>query len=166
MLLLEKSLTVYYIVCFRHLTELDPEILISEGRSNVGYHAWPTKKILDFRWSEKAKITLETISFWRIISTSILKFCPFFLIIKAWLYNHISFLDFANAFRSYIQDFEEARLIIRRLLANDALTYWKILGNDWQSLGYYGKTSCLASKRKVVLYIVTSNRGSSRPEVF
>ena len=45
----------------------------------VGHHGWPTKKILDFRWSKKAletKIALETISFWQNISISIFKFSP------------------------------------------------------------------------------------------
>ena len=26
----------------------------------VGHHSWPAKKMLSFRWSKKAKITLET----------------------------------------------------------------------------------------------------------
>ena len=29
-----------------------------------GHHSWPAKKILDFRWSKKAEITLEIVSFW------------------------------------------------------------------------------------------------------
>ena len=37
----------------------------------VGPHGWPTKKILGFRWSKKARITLESISFWQNISISI-----------------------------------------------------------------------------------------------
>ena len=41
----------------------DTEIL-KRGALYVGHHGWPTKKILGFRWSKKAKITLETISFW------------------------------------------------------------------------------------------------------
>ena len=49
----------------------------------VGHHGWPTKKILDFRWSKKAKITLETISFWQNISISIFKFSPFLYTTKA-----------------------------------------------------------------------------------
>ena len=28
-----------------------------------GQHGWPTKKVLGFRWSKKAKITLETKAF-------------------------------------------------------------------------------------------------------
>ena len=35
---------------------------------HVGHHGWPTKKIFGFRWSKKAKITLETISFGQNIS--------------------------------------------------------------------------------------------------
>ena len=35
---------------------------------------------LGFRWSKKAEITLETISFWQNISISIFKFSPFLLI--------------------------------------------------------------------------------------
>ena len=41
------------------LSGADPEILALY----VGHHGWPTKKILGFRWSKKAKITLETKSF-------------------------------------------------------------------------------------------------------
>ena len=37
----------------------DPEIL-KRGELYVGHHGWPSKKILGFRWSKKAKITLET----------------------------------------------------------------------------------------------------------
>ena len=40
----------------------DPEIL-KRGALYVGHHGWPTKKILGFRWSKKAKITLETKAF-------------------------------------------------------------------------------------------------------
>ena len=37
----------------------------------VSHHGWATKKILGFRWSKKANITLETLSFWQNISISI-----------------------------------------------------------------------------------------------
>ena len=49
----------------------------------VGHHGWPTKKMLGFRWSKKAKITLETISFWQIIFISIFRFSPFLYTMKA-----------------------------------------------------------------------------------
>ena len=39
--------------------------------------ATTVKKILGSRWSKKAKIPLETISFWQNISISIFKFSPF-----------------------------------------------------------------------------------------
>ena len=42
----------------------------------LGHHCWPAKKVLNFRWSKKAKITLETISFWKNIYISIFKFFP------------------------------------------------------------------------------------------
>ena len=38
------------------------QIFWKEGRY-FGHHGWPAKKILGFRWSEKVKITSETISF-------------------------------------------------------------------------------------------------------
>ena len=44
------------------VTVVDPEILKGEGLK-VGHHGWLTKKILGFRWSKKARIMLETISF-------------------------------------------------------------------------------------------------------
>ena len=60
-------------------TEADPEILKRGGAFYVGHHGWTTKKILGLRWFEKAKITLETISFWRNISISIFKFSQIFI---------------------------------------------------------------------------------------
>ena len=59
------------------ISEADPEILKRKGGFYVGHHVWPTKKILDFRWSKKAEITLETVSFWQNISVCIFKFSPF-----------------------------------------------------------------------------------------
>ena len=48
----------------------DPEILKKEALY-VSHHSWLTKKFLFFRWSEKAKITLEAVSF------NIFKLLPF-----------------------------------------------------------------------------------------
>ena len=44
------------------LAGVDSEIL-KRGALYVGHHGWLTKKILGFRWSKKAKITLETKAF-------------------------------------------------------------------------------------------------------
>ena len=41
-------------------TGADPKILKRGGALYDGHHGWPTKKILGFRWSKKAKKTLET----------------------------------------------------------------------------------------------------------
>ena len=49
----------------------------------AGQHGWQAKKILVFRWSKKAKIMLETISFWQNIYFSIFKFSPFLYTMKA-----------------------------------------------------------------------------------
>ena len=59
-----------------HGTWADPEIFKREALY-VGHHGWPGKKILSLRWSKKAEVTLETISFWKNISISIFKFSPF-----------------------------------------------------------------------------------------
>ena len=64
----------------------------------VGHHGWPTKKILGFRWSKKAKITLEIISFWQNISISIFKFSLFLCAIKAGQWNLINFSKFKKRF--------------------------------------------------------------------
>ena len=40
----------------------DPEIL-KKRALYVAHHGWPGKKIIGFRWSKKAKITLKSISF-------------------------------------------------------------------------------------------------------
>ena len=73
-------------------TGADREVAVNDGN-----HGWPTKKILGFRWSKKAKITLETISFWQNISISIFKFSPFLYTMKACQWNLINFSKFANA---------------------------------------------------------------------
>ena len=58
------------------------------GALYVGHHGWPTKKILGFRWSKKAEVTLETISFWQNISISNFKFSSF-LSIKSYQFFKI-----------------------------------------------------------------------------
>ena len=47
------------------------------GALYASHHGWPAKKCLGFRWSKKAEVTLETLSFWQNISISIFKFSPF-----------------------------------------------------------------------------------------
>ena len=61
---------------------------LEKGALYVGHHGWLAKKILGFRWSKKADITLETISFWQNISISIFKFSPF-LSIKSYQFFKI-----------------------------------------------------------------------------
>ena len=66
---------------------------------------WDTKQtrkltryfVLGFRWSKRAKITLETISFCQNISISIFKFSPFFYTVKVCQWNLINFSKFENA---------------------------------------------------------------------
>ena len=68
------------------------------GAHYVSHHGWWTKKILGFRWSKKAKITLENKSFWRNISISIFKFSPFLFTMKTCQRNLIlvNFLCWQN----------------------------------------------------------------------
>ena len=63
----------------------------------IGHHGSRTKKILGFRWSEKAKITLETISFCQNISINIFKFSSFLYTLKVCQWNIINFSKFAYA---------------------------------------------------------------------
>ena len=72
----------------RTITVADPEILKKgeeEGGGGgaicVGHNGCHGKKKI--RWSKKAEITLETISFWQNISIGILKF-SLFLTIKSY----------------------------------------------------------------------------------
>ena len=65
----------------------DAEILKREGA--LCRLPWLVgEKILGFRWSKKAEITLETISFWQNISISIFQFSPF-LSIKSYQFFKI-----------------------------------------------------------------------------
>ena len=63
----------------------------------IGRHGWPAKKTLGVRWSKKAKIMLQTISFLQNISISIFKFSPFLYTMKACQWNLVNFSKFANA---------------------------------------------------------------------
>ena len=56
----------------------DAEILKREGELYVGHHGWPAKKILGFRWSKKAEITLEIISFGKIFLSVFSSFFHFY----------------------------------------------------------------------------------------
>ena len=98
----------------------DPEIFKREGGEgggralSVGYHGWPTKKILGLRWSKKGKndvrnyfLTNYFLTHWRIF-----KLCPFLHNIKAWWWNIIKLLNFTNTFKGDTQDVEDARLIV------------------------------------------------------
>ena len=53
-------------------------------------------KMLGFRWSKKAKMTLETIGFWQNISISIFKFSPFLCTMKAFQLILVNFSKLAN----------------------------------------------------------------------
>ena len=69
---MHRSIIVMIVICFDlcKLATMIPEgwyppqgwihRLWKVGALYVGHHDWPTKKILGFRWSKKAKITLET----------------------------------------------------------------------------------------------------------
>ena len=86
---------LYYLIHIKN-TGADPEILKRGG--TLCRPPWlADEDILGFWWSEKAKIKLETISFWQNISISILKFCPFLYTMKACQWNLINFSKLANA---------------------------------------------------------------------
>ena len=72
-----KFHTAYLNILSIHMnnTRVDAEIL-KKGAPYVDHHGWPAKKKLGFRWSKKAKKTLETISFGQNISISNFKFSP------------------------------------------------------------------------------------------
>ena len=75
---LNQTFLFYVILLTLSYSGADPEIL-----KRGGALCRPTKNILGFRWSKKAKITLETIDFWQNISISIFKFSPFLYTMKA-----------------------------------------------------------------------------------
>ena len=55
----------------------DPETW-KGGALYIGHHDWPTKKILGFRWSKKAKITLQTKAFGEIFLSVFSNFLHFY----------------------------------------------------------------------------------------
>ena len=68
-----------------------------KGALYVSHHGCPTNKILGFRWSKKAKITLKPKSFWRSISASIFEFFAFLHIIQASIFEFYPFLHIIQA---------------------------------------------------------------------
>ena len=81
-------------------------------------------KILGFRWSKKAKITLETIGFWQNISISIFKFSLFLCTMKACQWNLINFSKLAND-------------LIRKEKKHLCSSQWE--KKQWEKLGFVSK---------------------------
>ena len=82
---------------FLKLTSLagaDQEILKRGGTLYVGRRGWPMKKILGFRWSKKAKITLETKAFGE-------TFFLYFQIFSIFIYNESLPMKFYQFFKIY-----------------------------------------------------------------
>ena len=69
-----------------------------EGALYVSHHGWPMKKILIFRWSKKAKITLETKVFGETFLSVFSNFLLFLYRMKPCRWNLISFPRFENVF--------------------------------------------------------------------
>ena len=82
------------------------------GALYVGHHGWLAKKMLGFRWSKKAKIKLETTSFWRNISIGIFKFSPLLYTMKAWQWNLMLVMNITQTNFLYLQNEPLWRLII------------------------------------------------------
>ena len=92
-----KRQTLKLIFAFDHIDHgRDPEVLKRD--STLCRPPWlADEKISGVRWSKRAKIALETTSFWQNISISIFKFSPFLYTMKACQWNLINFSKFANA---------------------------------------------------------------------
>ena len=74
-----KTETVEHCKDVLHMYGIDAPVQLLEDKSSqkeknnvfdivfvfdVGHHGWVVKRILGFRWSKKAEITLEIMSFW------------------------------------------------------------------------------------------------------
>ena len=67
-----------------------------KGRRSISATGWPTKKILGFRWSKKAKITLETNVFGEVFLSVFSNFLHFNESLP--MKSYISFSRFTYAF--------------------------------------------------------------------
>ena len=97
---------------------------------------WPTKKILCFRWSKKAKIPLETISFWWNISISTFSFSLFLYIMKGCRWNLINFSKFTNA-------------LIRKEKKHSYSSQWE--NKNWAKVWLCFITSCFIKPFKMII---------------
>ena len=77
--------------------------------------------MLYFRWSKKAEITLETISFWQNISISIYTFSAFLVIIFYWLFKiHKRFSK------------EREKTLMQKSMRKEKLRKFELFQNDLQ----------------------------------
>ena len=53
-------LETFYLNGFMSGADLE---ILKRGVLYVGHHGWSAKQVLDFRWSKKVEITLETVKF-------------------------------------------------------------------------------------------------------
>ena len=97
---------------------------------------WPTKKILGFRWSKKAKIPWETISFWWNISISTFSFSLFLYIMKGCRWNLINFSKFTNA-------------LIRKEKKHSYSSQWE--NKNWAKVWLCFITSCFIKPFKMII---------------
>ena len=97
---------------------------------------WPTKKILGFRWSKKAKIPLETISFWWNISISTFSFSLFLYIMKGCRWNLTNFSKFTNA-------------LIRKEKKHSYSSQWE--NKNWAKVWLCFITSCFIKPFKMII---------------
>ena len=93
------------------------------------------KKVLDFRWSKKAKMTSETISFWQNIYISILKFSPFLYSMKPFNEIFFNFSKFTNA-------------LIKKEKKYSCNSQWEM--KNWENL-YFVITDCSVKPFKMII---------------
>ena len=107
------------------------------GLLYVSHHVWLPKKILYFRWSKKAQITLETTSFWQNTYISIFKFSPF-LSIKSY-----QFSKFTNGLIR-----KEKKTLIQQSMRKEKL----------RKIGLCFKTGCLIKPfRMIIIFFYLSS---------
>ena len=103
----------------------------------IGQHGWPTKKILGFRWSKKAKIMLETICFWKNISISIFKLSPLLYTMKALPMKSYQFFKISKPF-----DKEREKTLMRQSVRKERL----------RKVGLCFKTDCFIKTFSLIIF--------------
>ena len=98
-----------------------------------GHHGWPAKKMLGFRWSKKAKITLGCMSFFNKIFLNISNISKFSLFTSSESLPNKSY-QFFKVWKCF--DKEREKTLIQQLMRKEKLRKVRLCFKNWEKLRF------------------------------